>query len=180
MNVASPPFASSVVAVYPDHDSAERAIRLLHKNGFAIEDLSIVGRNIQVTEEPTGFITTGDYVSAGARSGAVLGGLAGVALGAALLIIPGIGPVIVAGPIAAAVLAGVEGAVAGVTVGALAGALVGWGVPKEQAVKFESEVQGGKFLVLTRGTTEQIDRARALLKEDTPQRVAVYDPPTKP
>ena len=168
MSQASQPSGSSVVAVYPDHDSAEHAIRLLHKNGFAIEDLSIVGRNIQMTEEPTGFVTTGDYVTAGAKSGALIGGLAGVALGAALLIMPGIGPVIVAGPIAAAVLAGVEGAVAGVTVGALAGALVGWGVPEEHAIKFESEVQGGKFLVLTRGNAEEIDRARALLKADTP------------
>ncbi len=175
MNQASPPSGSSVVAVYPDHESAEQAIKLLHKNGFAIEDLSIVGRNIQMTEEPTGFITTGDYVSAGAKSGALFGGLAGVALGAALLILPGIGPIIVAGPIAAAVVAGVEGAVAGVTVGALAGALVGWGVPKDQAVKFESEVQGGKFLVLTRGNDEQIARARELLKAGVPDEISVYD-----
>jgi hypothetical protein len=175
MNQASPPSGSSVVAVYRDHESAEQAIRLLHKNGFAIADLSIVGRNIQITEEPTGFITTGDYVSAGARSGALFGGLAGVALGAALLILPGIGPVIVAGPIAAAVVAGVEGAVAGVTVGALAGALVGWGVPREHAVKFESEVQGGKFLVLTRGNDEEIARARDLLKAGVPDQIATYD-----
>jgi hypothetical protein len=178
MSAAPPTVGSSVIAVYPEHESAERAIRLLHKNGYAIEDLSIVGRNIRMTEEPTGFISTGDYVIAGAKSGAVLGGLAGVALGAALLVIPGIGPVIVAGPIAAAVLAGVEGAVAGVTLGAVAGALVGLGVPREHAIKFESEVQGGKFLVLARGHAEEIDRARALLKTETPGEIAVYDPTT--
>ena len=131
------PTGSSVVAVYPDHGSAEQAIRLLHKEGFATEDLSIIGRNVVVTEEPTGFITTGDYVSAGARSGALLGGIAGVVIGAAVLILPGVGPVLVAGPLAAALLAGIEGAVAGVAVGALSGALIGWGVPKDQAVKFE-------------------------------------------
>ena len=96
------PTGSSIVAVYPDHDSAEQAIRLLHKEGFAIEDLSIIGRNSVVTEEPTGFITTGDYVSAGARSGAFFGGIAGVVIGAAVLILPGVGPIIVAGPLAAA------------------------------------------------------------------------------
>jgi hypothetical protein len=178
MSQASQPSASSIVAVYPDHESSEHAIRLLHKNGFAIEDLSIIGRNIKLTEEPTGFITTGDYVSAGARSGALIGGLAGVALGAALLIIPGIGPVIVAGPIAAAVLAGVEGAVAGVTLGALAGALVGCGIPREHAIKFESEVQGGKVRVMARAHAEEIDRARALLKTDMPHEMAVYDSST--
>ena len=71
MSEAMTPPGSSVVAVYPDHDSAEGAIRLLHKNGFEIEDLSIIGRNIQMTEEPTGFVSTGDYVVAGAKSGAM-------------------------------------------------------------------------------------------------------------
>ena len=174
MSQAMTPPGSSVVAVYPDHDSAQDAIRQLHKNGFAIKDLSIIGRNIHMTEEPTGFITTGDYVAAGAESGALIGGLAGVALGAALLILPGIGPVIVAGPLAAAVLAGIEGAAAGVTVGAVSGALIGWGVPREHAVKFESEVQGGKFLVLTRGNPEEIARARGLLKPGSPDDIAVY------
>ncbi len=171
----TPPCGSSVVAVYPDHDSAEGAVRLLHKEGFAIEDLSIIGRNIQITEEPTGFVTTGDYVSAGARSGALVGGLAGVALGAALLVIPGIGPIIVAGPVAAAVLAGIEGALAGVAVGALSGGLIAWGIPKEHAIKYESEVKGGKYLVLARGNAETVARARALLKPSGPEHVEVFE-----
>lgn len=169
------PSGSSVVAVYPDHESAEHAIRLLHKQGFAIEDLSIIGRNIQVTEEPVGFVSTGDYVVAGAKSGALMGGLAGVVLGAAFLILPGVGPIVVAGPIAAAVLAGVEGALAGVAMGALSGALVGCGVPKEHALKYESEVKGGKYLVLTRGNAEEVARARTLLSPSAPDHIAVYE-----
>ncbi len=176
MSQAMTPPGSSIVAVYPNHDSAESAIRLLHKNGFAIEDLSIIGRNILMSEEPTGFVTTGDYVKAGAKSGALIGGLAGVALGAALLVLPGVGPIIVAGPLAAAVLAGIEGAVGGVAFGALSGALVGWGVPRDHAVKFESEVQGGKFLVLTRGNAEEVARARALLTPESHDHIEVYDP----
>jgi uncharacterized membrane protein len=175
MSQALTPYGSSIVAVYPDHDSAEHAIRLLHKEGFAIEDLSIIGRDIQVSEEPTGFVSTGDYVSAGARSGALFGGLAGVALGAALLVLPGVGPIVVAGPLAAAVLAGIEGALAGVAVGALSGALIGWGVPRDHAIKYESEVTGGKYLVLTRGNAEEVARARALLKTGAPEQIEVYD-----
>ena len=79
MSPTMTPPGSSIVAVYPNHDSAKSAIQLLHKNGFAIEDLSIIGRNIQMSEEPTGFVSTGDYVKAGAKSGALIGGLAGVA-----------------------------------------------------------------------------------------------------
>ena len=47
--------------------------------------------------------------------------------------------------------------------GALSGALVGWGVPKNQALKYEAEVEAGKFLVLVRGTPDEIARAKTIL-----------------
>ncbi len=100
---------SSVVAVYPDHASAERAVRRLHAGGFAMSDLSIVERDFQVSEEPVGFVSTGDFAAAGAGTGAWVGGLFGLLVGAAFLILPGLGPVIVAGPLSAALLGGVEG-----------------------------------------------------------------------
>ena len=165
----------NVVAVYADHEQAESAIRRLHKDGYALDELSIVGRDIQVTEEPRGFVSTADYVSAGARTGAAAGGLAGVALGAALLLVPGIGPVVVAGPLAAALLAGIEGALAGVALGALSGALIGLGVPREHAIKYETAVEKGKYLVIVRGCGEDIERARRLLAADEPEQVEVHD-----
>src|SRR5208282_57329 len=119
---------SSVVAAYPDHATAERAVRLLHEAGFAIGDLSIVGRDFQQTEKPYGFVSRGDYAKAGAETGAWFGGLFGMFLGAGFLILPGLGLVVVAGPILAALLAGIEGALAGTAVGGLAGALIGWEV----------------------------------------------------
>ena len=63
-------------------------------------------------------------------------------------VVPGVGPVVVAGPLAAAVLAGLEGAIAGTALGSLAGALVGWGIPKERALTYETQIKGGKFLVV--------------------------------
>ena len=83
------PSGASVVAVYPDHPTAERAVRRLHKEGFAMKDLSIVGRDFQVTEEPVGFVSAGDYAAAGAGTGAWVGGLFGLLLGAAFMILPG-------------------------------------------------------------------------------------------
>ena len=46
------PVASPVVAVYPDHASAEEAVKRLVKEGFAMRDVSIVGRDFQMVEEP--------------------------------------------------------------------------------------------------------------------------------
>jgi hypothetical protein len=167
---------SSAVAVYADHASAEGAVRRLHEAGFAMRDLSIVGRDFQVSEEPVGFVSAGDYAAAGAGTGAWVGGLFGLLVGAAFLILPGVGPVVIAGPLSAALLGGLEGALAGAAIGGLSGALVGWGVPKEQALKYETQVKAGKFLVIARGKTADVDRARTLLGPEGSEHVEVFEP----
>ena len=151
-------------------------MRRLHEAGFAMGDLSIIGRDFQMSEEPVGFVSASDYAKAGAGTGAWFGGLFGLLVGAAFLVLPGVGPVVVAGPLTAAVLAGLEGAIAGTALGSLAGALVGWGIPKDRALKYETQIKGGKFLVLVRGVPEVIDRARGLLAHHTPEHVEVYEP----
>lgn len=176
MNQTETPVGSSIVAVYPDHPSAENAVRQLHLEGFALGDLSIVGRDFQMSEEPVGFVSTGDYATAGAKTGAWFGGLFGLVVGAAFLVLPGLGPIVVAGPLAAAVVAALEGAVAGTALGSLAGALVGMGVPKERALKYETQVKGGKFLVVVRGNPEVIARARTILLQHASDHISVYKP----
>ncbi len=175
MSHATALVGSSVVAVYPDHAAAERAIQLLHRSGFAMGDLSIVGRDLQMTEEPVGFVSAGDYASAGAKTGASFGGLLGLLVGAAILVLPGVGPIIVAGPLEAALLAGIEGAIAGTALGSLAGALVGWGVPKERAIKYETHVKSGKFLVVVRGNPEIIAQARTLIDPHASEHLDVFE-----
>ena len=109
MSQVETPVASSIVAVYSDHAEAENAVRQLHEAGFAMGDLSIIGRDFQMSEEPTGFVSAGDYAKAGAGTGAWFGGLFGLLVGAAFLIVPGVGPIVIAGPLTAAVLAGRRG-----------------------------------------------------------------------
>jgi len=177
MSRVETPNASSVVAVYPDHAAAERAVRQLHDAGFPLGDLSIVARNFQETDQPYGFVSRGDYAGAGAETGAWFGGMFGLFIGAGILILPGLGLVVVAGPIAAALLAGIEGAVAGTALGSLAGALVGWGVPKDRALEYETQVKGGKFLVIVRSNPEVVASARSLLAAPGPDHIDVYEPP---
>jgi hypothetical protein len=176
MNHTGAPVGSSIVAVYPDHAAAEKAIQQLHDAGFAKSDLSIVCRDFQMREEPVGLIGAGDYAKVGAATGASFGGLFGLLVGAAVILIPGVGPVIVAGPLAAALVAGMEGALAGTALGGLAGALVGWGIPKDRALKYQTQIEGGKFIVVVRGIPEIIDRARGLLAGKTSEHVEVYEP----
>jgi hypothetical protein len=166
---------SSVVAVYPDQAAAENALRQLHEAGFATSDLSIIGRDFQMSEEPVGFVSPGDYASAGAAAGAWVGGLFGLCVGAAFLVLPGVGAVVIAGPLATAILAGIEGALAGTALGSLGGALIGWGIPHERAIKYETHVKGGKFLVIARGEPQAIDRARAILDHVKADHIDVFD-----
>ena len=177
MSTTETAIASSVVAVYPDHAAAEHAVRQLHEAGFNLGDLSIVGRDFQETEEPYGLVSRGDYVKAGAETGALFGWVSGLCIGAGFLVLPEIGAVVVAGPIAAVLMAGIEGALAGTGLGSLAGALVGWYVPKDRAIKYEKQVKGGKFLVFVRSVPEVVARARSLLVAQGPEHIALYEPP---
>ena len=167
---------SSIVAVYPDHEAAERMVRHLHAAGIPMCDLSIIGRGARTMEEPVGFVSAGDYASAGAATGAWFGGLLGLCVGAAFLVLPGIGPIMVAGPLAAALLGGIEGALAGTALGSVTGALVGWGVPKEKALRYETHVIGGKFLVAVRGEPEVIARVQSLLDHDSSDHIDAFNP----
>jgi hypothetical protein len=175
MTPAETAVVANIVAVYHDHAEAEKAVRRLHDAGFAMSDLSIIGRDLQLSEVPVGLVNAGDYAKAGAGTGAWFGGLFGLLVGAAFLIIPGVGPVIIAGPLTAAVLAGLEGAIAGTALGGLTGALVGWGVPKDRALSYETHIKGGKFLVLVRGVSEVTERARVLLAPHAPHEVQVFE-----
>ena len=82
---------SRVVAVYPDHESAEYAVRRLLREGFAMKDVSIVGREFQVKEEPIGFLSTGDFASSARRRGHGSAGCSGCSC-AAFLVLPAWGP----------------------------------------------------------------------------------------
>jgi len=108
---------ATCIATYPDHESAEDAVRQLQKAGIPMQNLSIIGKDFETVEKPVGFVTTGDVAKGGAKVGAWTGGIFGLLVGAAFLILPGVGPVVIAGPLAAALLGGIEGAVAGAAFG---------------------------------------------------------------
>src|SRR5579864_3113896 len=97
----------AVLAVYPDHASAEDAVRRPQKEGIPMQNLSIIGKDFQAVEHPLGFVTTGSVAGEGAKVGAWTGGIFGLLVGAAFLMVPGIGAVVVAGPMAAALLGGI-------------------------------------------------------------------------
>jgi hypothetical protein len=153
-----------VVAVYGTHEQAEAAVKALQRQEFDMTKLSIVGKDYTSAENVVGYYNAGDRMMAWGRFGAFWGGLWGMLFGAAFFIIPGVGPLVVAGPLVAWIVGALEGAVVVGGLSALGAALVSAGIPKDGALKYETVLAAGKFVLIVRGPAEDAGRAKSLLE----------------
>lgn len=161
----------TVVADFPSHREAERVVLELQEAGFDLQKLSIIGKDYQTTEQVRGFLTWKDTaktgVAEGAYWGSFVGGLFGILAGAGVLFIPGMAPIVVAGPIVGMLAGWLEGSLVGgagvAAIGGLAGALGGLGIPKHEVLKYETQIQAGKFIILVTGSDEDVKQAKQML-----------------
>lgn len=136
---------TAVFGIYPTYADVEEGVEALKAAGFRNTDISVlfsenVGTKDFAHEKNT---KAPEGATAGAGTGAVVGGTLGWLVGMGALAIPGLGPFIAAGPIMAALAgAGVGGAV-----GALTGALIGMGIPEYEAKRYEGRVKSGGILL---------------------------------
>jgi len=84
--------------------------------------------------------------------------------GSAFFIVPVVGPILVAGPLVAWIVGALEGAVIVGGMSVLGAALVGIGMPQDSVLKYETELQAGKFVLIVHGTSDETQRAQALLE----------------
>jgi hypothetical protein len=154
---------TAVFGIYSTATEAERAVDALVNEGFSNSDVSVLMSDKQGskdfaheknTKAPEGTTT-------GVATGGAIGGTLGLLAGIGALAIPGVGPLIAAGPIMGALAGlGVGGAVGGIV-----GALVGMGIPEYEAKRYEGRIkEGGVLLSAHCDTSEQIDRAKAILE----------------
>lgn len=61
--------------------------------------------------------------------------------------------------------------------GSLAGALIGCGAPKDQALDYETQIKGGKFLVVLRSSPEVVAHLRRFVSPEGADHIDVYEPP---
>src|SRR6202044_3213580 len=107
--------------------------------------------------------------TAGVATGGAVGGTLGLLAGIGALAIPGVGPLIAAGPI----MATLAGLGVGGAVGGLIGALVGMGIPEYEAKRYAGQIkQGGVLLSVHCDTSEEITRAKDLLRHTGAQDIA--------
>jgi uncharacterized membrane protein len=168
-------YTHTIVGHFPSHTEAEKAVLELQKEGFDMQKLSIIGKDYQTAEHVRGFLTWKDTAQAGIAGGgywgSFVGGLFGILVGAGVLFIPGMAPLIVAGPIAGVLAGWLEGTLVGgvsaAAVGGLAGALGGLGIPKNEIVKYETQIQAGEFVILVTGNDEDVSQAKRMLDKTT-------------
>jgi hypothetical protein len=154
---------TAVFGIYPDRSSVENAVDMLKAEGYRNTDISVLfPENMgtkdfahqKATKAPEG-------ATAGAGTGAVVGGTLGWLAGIGAIAIPGIGPLIAAGPIVAAL----AGAGAGGAVGGLTGALVGMGIPEYEAKRYAGRVRdGGILLSVHSDNSDWTKKAKELLE----------------
>jgi hypothetical protein len=162
---------TAVFGIYKSVSQAEQAVDRLLAAGFTNNDISVLLPDNQSSREfahkkdtkaPEGTTT-------GVAAGGAIGGTLGLLAGIGALAIPGLGPFIAAGPIMGALAGlGVGGAVGG-----LVGALVGMGIPEYEAKRYEGRVkEGGVLLSVHCNTSEEISRAKDLLKQTGAEDIA--------
>lgn len=154
----------AVFGIYRTRESVEEAVQALRRSDFRNTDISVlfsenVGTKDFAHEKHT---KVPEGSSAGAGTGAVIGGALGWLTGIGALAIPGIGPFIAAGPIVS-LLAGIG---AGGVLGGIAGALVGMGIPEYEAKRYEGRVkEGGILLSVHCDNADWKKRALEVLKQ---------------
>ena len=132
----------TVVNVFTNNVDARAAVSELRDRGFSVEQVGVAGPHSvdeEIHDDSENYVAEGAV--AGATAGAGLGALWGLGILAGVM--PVLGPAIAGGTLAAILTS----AVACATGAGLAGALIGMGVPKEEAVFFESELHAGRTIV---------------------------------
>ncbi|MFY9779702.1 MAG: general stress protein [Candidatus Baltobacteraceae bacterium] len=159
------PEISSVVAIYASHPEAESAVKELQHAGFDMTKLSIIGQDYHTEENVTGYYNLGDRMKKWGTLGAFWGGVWGLLFGAAFFWVPGVGQVLVGGPLIAIIVGALENAIVVGGLSVIGVALLNIGVPKDSALKYESEIKAGKFVVVAHGTAKETETAHAILSQ---------------
>jgi hypothetical protein len=164
----------TAIGVFADHHAAENAVKTLTAAGFDMKHLSVVGKGFHSEEKVVGFYNVGDRIKFWGSRGAFWGGFWGLFFGGLFLSAPVTGPVMVVGFLATVAIAGIENAVVVGALGALGAALYSIGVPKDSVVRYESDIKADGFLVMARGSLQEVERAKAILAKTNATRVDIH------
>jgi hypothetical protein len=181
------------IGTFTSYQLAEDALGELKQTGFLMNQVSLIGRDVNSHPESTGVNTSSTIVGAsdlnaevkdagmaiqtGAAAGSALGGVTGLLVGLGAIAIPSVGPVMLAGAAATAIATAVSGTAIGAAAGSLAGGLTGMGFSADRAQTCSDHVSEGRYLVMVEGTAVDITRAETVFNNHSIQEWHVYDLP---
>jgi hypothetical protein len=145
-----------LTGMFRDRDSAERAYESLTSRGYSQDDVDLLmsdearRRHFGDGEDTELGTKAAEGAGVGAAVGGGLGAVLAVLAAAGTIALPGIG-LIAMGPIAAALTGGAIGAAGG----GIVGALVGYGIPEEQARRYESGLREGHIVMGVRPRSDE-------------------------
>jgi hypothetical protein len=151
----------SQIAIYNTHEKAVDAIKLLSHQDFPMENVSLLGK-AEVIEDHIHIKSLDTIKKAPALIGMGAGTVLGLLSGIGVFAIPGFGFLYGAGALV--------GIIAGLDLGLIAGGAISLltftGIKQEEVVKCEEHLKEGKFMVIVNGASEEIEKAKHILKTD--------------
>jgi len=166
---------TSIVAIYPSHMAAERAVKELQQSGFDMKKLSIVGRDFHSDEHVIGYYNTGDRMMKWGGIGAFWGWIWACLFGSAFFFVPGVGPLLVAGPLVVWIVGALESAALVGGLSAIGAALVGIGIPKDSILRYEKALKADNFVVVAHGSADEIAQAKDILSAAMPSALEQHE-----
>ncbi|MFM1975800.1 MAG: hypothetical protein RL145_646, partial [Pseudomonadota bacterium] len=65
--------ANTIIAVYPRHEDADKAVQALAAAGISVKNISVVGKGYHTEEKVMGFYNMGDRIQMWGSRGALWG-----------------------------------------------------------------------------------------------------------
>ncbi len=175
------------IGTFSNHADAETALRELRDSSFPMNQVSVVGHDVERNSNMAGadgsdrLSDLGDGnraeqgAATGAATGGAVGGLTGLLVGLGMVAIPGVGPVMLAGAAATTLATALTGGVIGAATGGIVGGLVGLGIPEDRARKYSDRIDQGDYLVMVQGSDDDIRRAQKILSHRGIDDWGIYD-----
>jgi hypothetical protein len=152
---------NATIGVFDNHDLAVEAVQKLKDANYPVSHITIMGKVLnEVIDDEMHIMPKSPLSAASLGTGMVIGTVVGLLTGAGLFHIPGLGFLYGAG----AVVGAIAGFDFGLIGGGVASVLTTVGLKDSNAAKYHDALAQGKFLLVARGSKNDIDRARTLLE----------------
>jgi hypothetical protein len=155
---------NAVVRVYDPHAEAEATIKELHRSGFDMNKLSIVGKDYHIEEHVIGYDNAGDRMKVWCQLGDFWGWVIGLAVWIGLLSYPRHRPRHSFWPASQLDCQGTGRCRHGGELSALGAGLHSIGVPKNSIMEYETALKSDKFLLIAHGTAGEMANAKSILE----------------